>query len=76
MAQDYMKDVARQLERLTAEVHEVNRNLKGIKDTMYRHYQWDDIEPPEEGTAIQNMKGCVVMGVIDFYKLMAQGDEE
>lgn len=68
MATDYKRDIARQLERLVAEQHQMNKRLNSIEEALIEK-QFDDWVAPPMGTVYQNIKGCVMMSRTDFEKM-------
>ena len=71
---DNAKEVVRALKDVAEEIHQLNRNVKAVAKALEQK-QFDDWYPPELGTAVQNLKGCVMMNVSDFAELMREDEE-
>lgn len=71
----YIKDVARQLEKMVAEQNETNKWLKKIKESVELK-SFDELVPPPRGTVIQNMLGTTFMNTIDFEEMQDGQSEE
>lgn len=68
MATDYTKEVARAIDRLTAEVRKTNSRLAKVEEALIAK-QFDDWVAPPIGTAYQNSKGCVMMSKFDYERM-------
>ena len=65
---DNNKDVVRVLKDITEELHQLNRNIRAVAKVLEQK-QFDDWIPPELGTAVQNLKGCVMLNKADFNEI-------
>jgi len=72
---DSNKEVCKWLERIADQLKSQNRLLKQIAENM-KMKQFDEFDPPAVGTAVQNMRGCVMMNLIDFDELVRETDED
>lgn len=72
---DNTKEVVRVLKDVTEELHQLNRNIRVVAKVLEQK-QFDDWLPPELGTAVQNLKGCVMLNKADFDALLNDEDEE
>lgn len=72
---DSNKEVCKWLERIADQLKSQNRLLKQIAENMEMK-QFDEFDPPAVGTAVQNMKGCVMLNLMDFEELVRETDEE
>lgn len=72
---DSNKEVCKWLERIADQLKSQNRLLKQIAENMEMK-QFDEFDPPAVGTAVQNMKGCVMLNAVDFEALVRETDEE
>ena len=70
---DNNKEVVRVLKDVTEELHQLNRNIRVVAKALEQK-QFDDWIPPELGTAVQNMKGCVMLNKADFDALLNDED--
>ena len=71
---DNNKEVVRVLKDVTEELHQLNRNIRAVAKALEQK-QFDDWFPPELGTAVQNLKGCVMMNASDFAELTREDEE-
>ena len=77
------KEIVRAIEKMNREVcrtltdigKQMNKALGKMADNMEQK-QFDEWYPPERGTAVQNMKGCVMLNAVDFEALVGETDEE
>ena len=72
---DSNKEVCKWLERIADQARTQNKYLKQIAENM-KMKQFDEFDPPAVGTAVQNMRGCVMMNLLDFEELVRETDEE
>lgn len=72
---DSNKEVCKWLERIADQLKSQNRLLKQIAENMEMK-QFDEFDPPAVGTAVQNMRGCVMLNLMDFEELVRETDEE
>lgn len=72
---DSNKEVCKWLERIADQLKSQNRLLKQIAENMEMK-QFDEFDPPAVGTAVQNMKGCVMLNAVDLEELVRNSDEE
>lgn len=72
---DSNKEVCKWLERIADQLKSQNRLLKQIAENMEMK-QFDEFDPPAVGTAVQNMRGCVMLNAVDFEELVRETDEE
>lgn len=66
--------IAKNMDLLVREVREQNRVLRRIASALEQK-QFDEFDAPPVGTAIQNMRGCVMLNVADFNELVRDSDE-
>lgn len=72
---DASKEVCKWLERIADQLRWQNKMLKSIADNMEQK-QFDGFDAPPIGTAVRNMKGCVMLNAVDFEKFVRETDEE
>lgn len=72
---DINKEVCKWLERIADQLKSQNRLLKQVAENMQMK-QFDEFDPPAVGTAVQNMRGCVMMNLMDFEELVRNSDED
>lgn len=72
---DSNKEVCKWLERIADQLKSQNKLLKQISEDM-KMKQFDEFDPPAVGTAVQNMRGCVMMNLLDFEELVRETDED
>lgn len=72
---DASKEVCKWLERIADQLKSQNKMLKSIADNMEQK-QFDEFDAPPIGTAVRNMRGCVMLNAVDFEKLVRETDEE
>lgn len=72
---DNSKEISKWLERIAEQIRTQNRLLKQIAENMEMK-QFDEFDPPALGTAVQNMKGCVMLNAVDFDELVRTSDED
>lgn len=77
------KEIVRAIEKMNREVcktlndigKQMNKALGRMADSMEMK-QFDEWYPPEKGTAVQNLKGCVMLNAVDFEELVRASDED
>lgn len=72
---DSNKEICKWLERIADQLKSQNRLLKQMADNMEQK-QFDEFDPPAVGTAVQNMRGCVMLNAVDFEALVRETDAE
>lgn len=76
------KEIVRAIEKMNREVcktlndigKQMNKALGKMADNMEQK-QFDEWYPPERGTAVQNLKGCVMLNASDLDKLLKDEEE-
>lgn len=61
----YLRDIERAITKLVSEVHQTNKNLNKINETLTLN-KFDELDPPPIGMMVMNTKGCVCMSRDDF----------
>lgn len=77
------KEIVRAIEKMSRDVcktlndigKQMNKALGKMADNMEQK-QFDEWYPPEIGTAVQNLKGCVMLNAVDFNELVRETDED
>ena len=77
------KEIVRAIEKMSREVcktlndigKQMNKALGKMADNMEQK-QFDEFDPPAVGTAVQNMRGCVMLNAVDFEALVRETDAE
>ena len=77
------KEIVRAIEKMNRDVckcltdigKQMNKALGKMADNLAQK-QFDEFDAPEIGTAIGNMKGCVMMNAVDFNELLNSKDED
>ena len=77
------KEVVKAIEKMNREVcktlsdigKQMNKALGKMAENMEMK-QFDEFDPPALGTAVQNMKGCVMLNAVDFDELVRASDED
>lgn len=72
---DSSKEICKWLERIADQARAQNKLLRQIADNIMQR-QFDEFDAPPIGTAIRNMRGCVMLNVVDFDELVRENDEE
>ena len=74
-----MNDIGKQMNDIGKQMNDIgkqmNKALGKMADNMEQK-QFDEFDPPAVGTAVQNMRGCVMLNAVDFEALVRETDEE